>query len=110
MEQTTFLLPELPKEKRTRISTEYFYPDLAIIKNFPSKIITNVAQTSYADVRNMRKKVSCVNKERFTAKDREDYKKIKKLLQKVYETHPELCSKEIFIKTELAKRRNVNKR
>lgn len=65
------------------------------------KIINNAKQTTYSEVREIRKNFNLMLKMRnvFSMADKREADKIKDLLKKLKETHPEVCSKDEFIKS-----------
>jgi len=65
------------------------------------KMINNVNPYSYIDMRELRKKFQaiCRDKKSFSPTDQEMSDEIKDLLEKAKETHPEMFSKDDFVKT-----------
>jgi hypothetical protein len=96
-------IPEQPPNKKPRINLEGPHTkELVSLKKFLEKVISNVQQTTYSDVRLMRKKFFDLPKDRFNKQDRENYENIKVLLMKLTKVHPELCNKDHFIKSRVS--------
>jgi hypothetical protein len=72
-------------------------------------VVSNVEQTTYLKLRNLRKKYTNLPKDNFTASDRADSEEIKHLLAKLGETHPELCFKEKFMQSKSFKNETLSK-
>jgi hypothetical protein len=79
------------------------------MKNNLTKVISNVDQTTYSDIRDIRKSFKSLSKENLTNQDREDVEQIRTLLDNLAKSHPELCSKEKFVESENLKKASQSK-
>lgn len=66
------------------------------------KVINNAVPATYIDLRELRKRFNSLNAEKnlFSFVDKEKANEIKILLNRLKETHPEICSKNEFKKSE----------
>lgn len=82
-----------------------FTEKLTKIKLMLLKVINNAVPATYIDLRELRKRFNSLNAERnlFSFVDKDKADEIKILLNRLKETHPEICSKNEFKKSECFK-------
>jgi hypothetical protein len=93
------------KVRSTQLSSPYS-DELKQIKTRLLHVSNNIAQIGYVDLRELRKRFYrlALQKEKFTKLDYEESTEIKRLLEKLKKTHPEICSKQQFIESSNSQR------